>query len=138
MRRLCAFVFAVLVLVCLATTAGLGQVADGNIVGTILDASGAAVPNADVTLENVATGVKSSAKTDENGLYRFNNILIGRYSVTVAATGFSTTAMRDVGVELNKTTTANARLEVGNVSTTVEVADASTTVDPTTAQLAST
>jgi hypothetical protein len=138
MRHICATALAVLALVCLAATAGFGQVADGNIIGTVLDASGAAVPNANVTLENIATGVKTSAKSDENGLYRFNNVLIGRYTVTISAAGFSTAALRDVGVELNKTTTANAKLEVGNVSTTVEVADAATAVDTTTAQLAST
>src|SRR4051794_23554659 len=112
MQRICAKFLAVLVLVCLAITASFGQVSDGNIVGTVLDASGAAVPNANVTLENVATGVKSSGKTDDNGLYRFNNVLIGRYTVTIGAPGFSTTSLRDIGVELNKTTTANAKLEV--------------------------
>src|SRR5689334_6281853 len=57
--RVCALVIgALLAAVCL-----FGQASDGNITGTVLDASGAAIPSATVQLENVATGVKLTTKT---------------------------------------------------------------------------
>jgi len=74
----------------LAVASAFGQASDGNITGTVLDASGAAIPNATVQLENAATGVKLSTKTDASGSYRFGNVLIGRYSITVSNSGFTT------------------------------------------------
>jgi hypothetical protein len=114
----------------------LAQTNDGNLLGTVSDATGAAVPGAGVELENTATGVKASAKTDAAGLYRFNNVLIGNYTVTVSATGFTTASLRNVSIELNKNTTANVTLQVGSVSSTVEVSEAATLIDTTTAQVA--
>src|SRR2546423_5797579 len=79
-----------------------GQAADGNLVGSILDATGATVPNAKVEAENVATGVKASTTTDASGFYRFNNLLVGTYKVTASAAGLAQSS-RDVTIELNKT-----------------------------------
>ena len=113
----------------------MAQSGDGTVLGTVLDASGAAVPNASIQLLNQATGVKSSTTTDSNGSYRFNNILVGTYSLTASATGFTTTTMKDLAVELNKATTANLKVEIGTVSTAVDVVEASTAIDTTTAQV---
>src|SRR5262249_15710731 len=118
-------------------TPGFGQAIDGSLVGTVVDASGSAVPNVTINLENMATGVKSSAKTNAAGEYRFNNVLIGRYRLTASATGFTSTSLANVAVELNKTSTANLTLPVGSVSTTVEVSEAASTMDTTTAQVQS-
>ena len=63
---------------------GWGQVADGNIVGTVVDPAGAVVPNANVELTNVETGVKRTTMTDAEGGYRFGNLLVGTYTVTVS------------------------------------------------------
>jgi len=80
----------------------------------------------------MATGVKANSKTNASGEYRFNNILVGRYKLTAAATGFTATTLASVLVELNKTSTANLTLQVGAVSTTVEVSEAAATIDTTT------
>jgi hypothetical protein len=114
----------------------LGQANDGNLLGTVTDASGAAIPNANVQLENTATGVKAAAKTDFTGLYRFNNVLIGNYTATVSADGFRSTLLKNVTIELNKNTTANVVLATGNVVTQVEVTEAFALIDTTTAQVA--
>jgi len=42
-----------------------------------------------VQLENSDTGVKTSVKTDSNGGYRFGNVIVGRYSITASAPGFT-------------------------------------------------
>src|SRR5205085_3638248 len=81
------------------------------------------------------TGVKATTKTDGSGTYRFNNVLVGNYSVTVSASGFTTASMKNVDVELNKTTTANMTMQVGTVTTAVEISESAVLLDTTTAQV---
>jgi hypothetical protein len=128
---------------CLLLTAALagqlfGQAAAGNITGTVVDASGAAVPKAKVDLTNAQTGVVSSTITDTSGVYRVSNLLVGTYNLTVNAPGFTNKTIKDVAIELNKNTTANISLEVGAVATSLEVVDAAAMIDTTTAQVGST
>ena len=113
-----------------------GQASAGSITGTVLDSTGAVVPNAKVGLQNVATGVVTSTLTDSDGVYRIANVLVGSYSLSVSATGFSTHSLKDVVIDLNKVTTANVSLEIGSVSTAVEVVDSQALIDTTTAQVA--
>lgn len=114
------------------------QAIDGNIVGTVYDATGAVVPDASVTAENVATGVKSQATTGANGIYRFNNVPVGSYNITVKRTGFTDAVLQSLAVELNKTTTANVTLQLGTVTTEVQVISAPPSIDTTTVQLQNT
>src|SRR5437762_3417166 len=99
---------------------GWGQVADGNIVGTVVDPAGSVVPNANVELTNIDTGVKRTTMTHSEGGYRFGNLLVGAYTVTVSKAGFTTSSLRDVRVALSKTTTANISINVGVVSTQID------------------
>ncbi|HBY64536.1 MAG TPA: TonB-dependent receptor, partial [Solibacterales bacterium] len=114
------------------------QATDGNVVGLVTDASGAAVPGATIELQNDATGIKTTAKTDTLGAYRFNNIPTGVYTLRATAGGFTAAQLQKLVIELNKTTTANLSLQVGQVSTTVEVLEAPATIDTTTAQIQAT
>src|SRR6266581_4412477 len=129
--------FAIIALVGLAPRI-LGQAIDGNLTGTIVDASGATVPNAAVEITNTATGIKTTTKTGVDGLYRFNNIPVGNYDVAVMASGFSMSVLKNVAVELNKTATANVTMQVQGVSQEIAVVEAPTTIDTTTSQLQST
>ncbi|HKN35832.1 MAG TPA: carboxypeptidase regulatory-like domain-containing protein [Terriglobales bacterium] len=112
-----------------------GQAISGDLVGTVFDKSGAVIPNATVTAVNVATNVKTTTTTTASGEYRFGNLLVGKYDMTVSATGFTSTALRGLPIELNKTATANITLEIGQVATTVEVSGAAPLIDTTTAQV---
>src|SRR5580692_11977409 len=67
-----------------------GQVVGGSISGTVSDKSGAVVENATVTMNNLATGVTTTAKTNAQGLYRLPNLLPGTYQESVSAAGFET------------------------------------------------
>jgi hypothetical protein len=129
---LCAMVVAAFF-----TGIAFGQAADGNLVGTILDSTGAVIPGAMVEVENVATGVKGATMSDETGFYRFNNLLVGTYKVTAGRTGLAS-ASREVTVELNKTATANLALTVGGVTEDVIVSETTALIDTTTAQVANT
>ena len=122
----------------LLTPVAFGQTIDGNVVGTILDPSGASIPSASVELLNVATGVKAASKTTTSGDYRFSNVPVGTYTITVAAPNFTTASLKDVEVSLNNSTTANITLQVGSVSNAVDVTDAAVLLDTTTAQITNT
>jgi len=120
------------------TVAGLAQATDGNIVGTVFDPTGAVVAGASIELKNLATGLRVETSTNADGQYRFNNVLVGSYKITAKATGFKAAVLENLRVELNKTTTTNIALQVGEVSTAVEVSEAAETIDTTTAQITST
>jgi hypothetical protein len=112
------------------------QASDGNIVGLITDQTGAVIPNATATLTNLETGVKRTAPS-EAGAYRFQNVPVGNYELTVSSAGFVTQTMKNLTVELNRTMTVNVKMQIGQVTTTVEVSEAPAAIDTTTAQLAS-
>ncbi len=131
--------FAVALICCLGLSAivAFSQAIDGNIVGTVTDASGAAVVGADVTATNVATNVTATTKSGSSGEYRFEHLLASTYRITVKMTGFKTVS-ENVIVELNKTGTRNISLSPGATSETVEVSGVPPTIDTTTSQLQNT
>ena len=116
----------------------LAQAISGDIVGTILDAAKARVPNVTVTAKNTQTGIKTTATSNASGDYRLTDLPVGTYDLTVTASGFATTSMRDVSVKLNLTITVNVTLEVGAASTSVDVIASTAAIDTTTAQIQST
>jgi len=101
---------------CLAT----GQTVTGAVTGVVTDPSGAVVSGAKVTAENTATSVKTTAKTNEAGVYTIRFLPIGSYTVTIEATGFATQKILPFALEIDQTAKINATLKIGAV-TTVEV-----------------
>jgi len=122
----------------IATAPLFGQASDSHLVGSIVDATGAAIQNATLELENRATGVKYTTKTASDGSYRFNNIPVGAYKLTASAPGFITSTLQNLQLVLNQTLTANMTVQVGTVATTIDVADAATLIDTTTARVSNT
>jgi Carboxypeptidase regulatory-like domain/TonB dependent receptor len=119
-KRLCHVAMASLF--CLSTPSTLfGQAVYGNIVGTVTDSTGAAVPNAKVTVRDVGKGVTFSSVTNEAGNYSQTHLIVGTYEVRVEAPGFATFAQQDVGVEVDATVQVNAHLQVGNVGEVINV-----------------
>ncbi len=111
------------------------QMTSGDLTGVVSDASGAAVPNANVEAVNVATGVKTTSVSNASGEYHLANLAIGSYNLTATATGFAPTELKGVAVDLNKQSTANIALQVGTTASTVEVTEAASTIDTSTAQI---
>lgn len=130
-------VFA-LVLGLLVVVPTYSQVISGNLVGTVFDKTGAAIPNASISVVNVDTNVKYQTTANSTGEYRFENLPIGTYNVSATATSFATTNINAVHIELNKTSTLQITLEVTGAATTIEVVGGVTALDTTTAQLSST
>ncbi len=116
----------------------LGQSVSGELVGTVYDSTGAAVPNATVVASNAGTGVQTTATTSGTGEYHIRNLQVGTYNLKVEAPGFNATELKNLVVRLNVTSTANVTLQVGEAKTVVEVTGSSVTIDTTTAQVQST
>lgn len=77
-------------------TAARAQAASGSVSGTVMDASGAVIPRANVTLEDVATHVKTNTISDGAGFFSFADVSPGTYQVTITAPGFQTWVATDI------------------------------------------
>ncbi len=123
-------------LLVLTGSSGLfGQTVSGDLVGSISDASGSAVPSATVEAANIATGVKNTAQTNANGEYRIPNLPTGTYKITANAPGFAASSENGVKVAVGTSVTANLTMQVGSVASSVEVSEAATVIDTTTATI---
>jgi Carboxypeptidase regulatory-like domain len=123
----------------LAVSSHVGaQVISGDLVGTILDKTGAVIPGARVEATKNDTGVKYQTTAGENGEYRIPNLPIGTYSVTASSSNFATTTINGFTVQLNKTSSLQITLEVKGAVTSIEVSGSAATLDTTTAQLQTT
>src|SRR5579884_2838966 len=111
--------FVVLVLLCSYLVSA--QTFRGGIQGTVTDSSGAAVPDAKVTVTSPGTGLTRTLQTSSSGEYAFPELPPGAYNVDVTKEGFGKTALRDVQVTVSSNTRADATLSPGNVHQTVEV-----------------
>lgn len=87
----------------LFTASARAQV-QGELKGRVLDASGAAVAGAQVTVTQMATGVQQNTTTSSDGLYDFPNLVSGNYSVRVRGTGFA--AYQHTGISIQTGSTA--------------------------------
>jgi hypothetical protein len=114
-------------LIYLLTPAGLilGQqtMTYGNITGTVTDPTGAAVPDATVTLTDIATHTELTTRTNSDGLYVFHNVNVGTYDLSVTKTGFATSRVTSQQVTTGTTLTLNVTLQVGSTSTVVQVTE---------------
>jgi hypothetical protein len=116
------FMVSLVTAVVLSFAAGAyAQSSNGTIVGTVLDASGAAIPKAKVTGTSKELGLQRVAETDAAGAYRLENLPPGTYSVKVEASGFSAYAVDGITVKASFESTANAKLDVGSISNTLTV-----------------
>ena len=89
--------------------------------GQVTDASGAAVPNAEVTVEQLATGIKRVVHTSDVGYFRVASLPPGQVTIHVSAKGFDTAVYEDVRLESDQTKTFNVQLKVGASATEVTV-----------------
>jgi hypothetical protein len=105
------------------STLGLGfaQQQLGSISGTVTDDSGAVIKQATVEALNLATNLKVTVKTQNNGSYIVPDLPIGMYTVTFSGTGFTSERHSQILVQANRTATVSASLHVGAVETVVEV-----------------
>jgi outer membrane receptor protein involved in Fe transport len=106
----------------------------GDIKGTVLDATGAAVPNTKVTLTSAETGEQRTVTADGEGRFAFNLLKIGEYELRAEANGFRAAGTR-AEVRSGEIAAVQFHLEVGSVTETLQVTDAVTPIDTQNAQL---
>ena len=97
------------------------QVAGGTLSGTVSDPSGGGIPQAQVVIKNVATGVERTTTTNADGFYTTVNLLPGSYQITVTASGFNTETRHGVTMSVGAQQTVDISLRVGTISNRVEV-----------------
>ena len=125
-----------LMIVCLASSSGLvAQQYLAAISGTIADSSGAVIPGAQVTAENVDTHFKTSATSNQTGSYALPFLTPGIYSVTVTANGFRSAQKTDVVLHASDKSIVDMSLEIGTATQSVLVTADLQTLDSGTASV---
>ena len=129
------FLGAVTTIVFSATLA-FGQATSGNLAGAVKDSTGAALPQASITVTNESTGATSTATSNGAGEFLIQNLPAANYDIKATATGFTPSVVKGIHVALSTTATANITLSVGAQTQSVEVsADAGILLDTTTQNL---
>ncbi|PYU30873.1 MAG: hypothetical protein DMG28_17425 [Acidobacteria bacterium] len=111
---------------------------DGTLRVTVSDITGASVTDARVTVTNEATKVSVSTNVSSEGTYVLPNLLVGSYSITVEKDGFKKYVVKNVQVNSNQVTDAKAKIEVGDITSIVEVTTGAELVQTDSSQLSST
>lgn len=114
---------------------GVAQSPTGSIRGTVVDSSGAAVPNAAVMITNVQTSEKNSTKSDGQGRYIFPFVPPSTYTVTASAPGFQTQKQENILVQISVASPVDFKLSVAQVSQNVEVTSSTPALETNTSTL---
>jgi hypothetical protein len=105
----------------LTVLSAMAQTTTGSIIGLVTDSTGAAVPNATVTVTRVDTGIATKTTTNSSGNYVVTPLQSGPYSVTVEAQNFKKSVSGGITLNVQDRIAVNVTLEVGQVTETVEV-----------------
>src|SRR6266550_210876 len=109
--------------IALAGTAAIAQdiQTKGSIGGVVTDSNGGILPNAKVTVEGQQAN--ATTQTNDQGVYKVDNLLPGTYTVTVEQAGFKKVVSKGVIVNVGRESTVSPKLEAGNISEVVTVTD---------------
>ncbi len=134
MRKSLYLLMAALACFALLPLHAVAQFENGSIVGLVHDVSGAVIPDATVTVKNIATGVVSTRQTNGSGDYEVPALRVGQYNVEVTKDGFSPTRATDISVSVGARQRIDLTLKVGETSTVVEVSGIALQVETDTSQ----
>ena len=111
------------------------QYEDGSLTGTIHDATGAAVPNASVTVTNINTANAIKVTSNGSGDYEVPSLRVGVYNIEAVAPGFTRTEAKDITITVAGRQRIDLTLKIGNAdATTVEVSDVSLQLETETSE----
>jgi Carboxypeptidase regulatory-like domain/TonB dependent receptor-like, beta-barrel len=137
-RTSCARGACALALLAALSSAASAQTTLGRLSGTVLDASGATLPGATITLTNEETNQSQTTTANETGVFLFPQVPVGNYRVEIALQGFKTATYTKVAVAVGQEYSLTTRLELGNVSEAVTVEAGSSLVPTTTPEVTTT
>ncbi len=107
------------------------QVAGATLSGTVTDPSNSAVPNSNISIKNIDTGIARDITTNDAGFYNVPNLSPGIYEVSATAPGFSKLVQTNITLSVGAQQVLNLSLQVGEVSQTVDVVSDAPTVELT-------
>jgi outer membrane receptor protein involved in Fe transport len=127
--------FVVLVLTCIISSHAYAQVAGGTLTGTVGDTSGAVIPDAQISIKNVATGLTRNMASDTAGFFTAPNLLPGTYEITISSPGFTTQVRTGINLQVGAQQVLNITMQVGQVNEKVEVTGAAPVVQLATSSI---
>ena len=101
----------------------LAQIQNGQVIGVIADPFGAVVAHASVDIRDLATGYEGHFESNDAGIYTIPELIVGSYSIRVAAPGFKTVRATNLFVTAGSVLRVDFNLVLGQRSETVEVSD---------------
>jgi Carboxypeptidase regulatory-like domain len=133
-RRFSTIIFS-LALACLSYHVVGAQSTYGSIAGAVIDSTGAAISDAQVTLTSIGTSQKRTQVTNSDGLYSFVNLIPGRYRLEVSKQGFRQFVREPIIVEVQQSLRIDAAMQVGDFSQTVVISAETPFLQPNTSSL---
>ena len=108
----------------------------GSIRGTVQDASGAVLPNCEVTAINIATGVRTPTRSTDAGNYNIPQLPPGTYNLQAECSGFKKAVQENVLVQVSEVVGLDLHMEVGQVSDSVTVSASAAMLQSETSEVA--
>jgi len=117
------------IIFCLAVFPVFAQRQSASVAGSVVDASGASVPQARITVKNLGTGITRETTSGADGFYTVTALGAGVYSITFSKEGFSTYGVPRLVLQVDQSATANAQLQIGTLSDAINIVGSATAVD---------
>jgi hypothetical protein len=117
----CFLAFFALVFSPLLLVTAHAQVAGATLSGTVTDPSGGVLPQAAISIKNIATGITRATTTSAAGFYSVPNLLPGAYEIRASAQGFSTELQTGITLTVGEQQVLNFTLQVGQMTQTIQV-----------------
>ncbi len=119
----------------LVPSLSFGQIVNASLTGTVTDPTGAAIPDAGVSATDTATAIVTKTTSDATGAYNFPSLHPSTYTLTVEKTGFKSTVLSGITLQVDQKAQVDVQLQVGEITTSVEVTSAAPLVETQTASV---
>lgn len=138
LMTLAKFAAAQLLALLATTTAAHAQTTFATITGTVTDSTGSAVPDVEVAATNIATGIKTTGRSNTEGVFTIAQLREGLYNLRAAKTGFREFVVQDIALVGRDYRRIDVQLQVGSVETAIEVKGGATLIETETARISDT
>ncbi|MBI3951319.1 MAG: TonB-dependent receptor [Acidobacteria bacterium] len=126
---------AVLLWLLMSSSIGQGQNITGTITGTVSDPNGEVLPEVQVTVQNVKTGLTRTMATDAQGNYRAPLLPVGSYMISAERQGFKKKVLTGLGLQVDQTARVDIVLDVGGIAEEITITESAPLTDTVTSQV---